>query len=102
MGDPRLTVVDMVVSVGASAGGTVEVVGSPVLFLLQVRVLSDDGARWSFVVARLLVRHPWIGGSAACVVPRPDPAWRQIWVMNKMEVADGVDHVDGGDRKSVV
>ena len=73
-----------------------EVVGSPVLFLVQVRVLSGDGARWSSVVARLLPWHPRIGGSAPCDVPRPDPVWRRICEVNKMKVAVCVDHVDGG------
>ena len=95
MGDPRLTVVDSVGLVGASAGGAVEWDGSPVLCLLQVRVLSDGGARWSLVVVRLLPRHPRIGGSVPCFVPRPGPPWRRIWDVKISKVADGVDLVDG-------
>ena len=76
MGDPRVTDVDRVGSFGASAGGAVVGLELPVLFLVQVRVLSGGGARWSSVVARLLPWHPRIGGSAPCVDPRPDPVWR--------------------------
>jgi hypothetical protein len=47
----------------------VEVVGLPVIFLLQVCILSDGGTRWSFVVVRLLILHSRIGGSMLCTAP---------------------------------
>ena len=83
MGDPRLSVVDREGSFGALAGGAVEAVGSPVRLLVQIRVPSGSGARWSPAVAGLLLWQRRIGGSAPCFDPSPDPVlrspcWRRI------------------------
>ena len=72
MGDPRLSVVDRVGSFGAPAGGAVEAVGSPVLFLLQVRVLSGGGARWSVAAEHPLPRARGPTGSPCALDPLPD------------------------------
>jgi hypothetical protein len=96
VGGPRLTAVDKVVEGGAAAGDALEKEGLSVLLPVQVGVFSDSGASWSSVVAHRHACHPRIGGSATCVVPRPDPEWCRIWDMKKKKVADGVDLVDGG------
>jgi hypothetical protein len=98
VGDPRLTAVDRVVEGGAAAGGALEKKGLSVLLPVQVGVFSDSGASWSSVVAH---RHAWhlrIGGSAPCLVPRPDPVWCRIWGIKKKKVAVGVDLVGGRDE----
>jgi hypothetical protein len=56
-----------------------EVVWSPARILVQARVPSGDGARWSAVVVCLLLWLPWIFGFAPSGDPRPDLAWRKIW-----------------------
>ena len=78
-GDPRLSVVYSVGSVGFAAGGALEVVVAPVLCLLQVRDPFGGGARRSSAVRRLLPHRSRIGGSGRCGLPRPDPV-RRIWV----------------------
>jgi hypothetical protein len=73
-----------------------EVVWSSARILLQSRVPSDDGARWSAVVVCLLVWLPWIYGFAPSGDPRPDLAWWQIWRRKMLKPVVDVDLVDGG------
>jgi hypothetical protein len=64
---------------------------------LQVRVLSDDGAPWSFVAACLLLWRSRVSGSASCAVPRTDLVWPWIWVEKNKEVVVCADLVVGED-----